>query len=507
MGGCSSRATLLSACVVSGLLVLAISGQSLWIDEGLVARLTAESSLGELFAELGRLTTSDPQMPLYLVYMWLWTGVFGIGEIALRASNVPFAVLLAVATSWALCRLWRRPAVALLVGTSPFLWFYMNEARPYMPVVALSAVSVIAVEAYLVDRDRYGARAPWICLASFLVLCSTYMLGMFLGLALATLIALGTRRRGIGWRQIAHDWWRPAVAHLVLFLPLGAYYLTTLLRGSGGTRGQPGFGNLAFAAYEFLGFAGLGPPRHVLRASPEVATLEPYWPWLCLGGLACLGLAAVASTVLRVAGHRAELANWAIALTASGLLLTAASLVFRFEFWGRHWAPLFPVYLLGIARMLSLDSGGRRFRLARDVVLALIVSAWAASDLRLRFMSAYSRDDYRLAAGVALSEASGRRATIVWVADVATAQYYGIAAERDRMPDGWPVRGRGVFAANWDPRKVETAVTWRGTPLIVVLSKPDLYDQHGAWRLAIESRGARRIATPNAFEIYLVDQD
>ena len=498
---------LLSTCVVAGMLVLAISGQSLWIDEGLVARLTAENSIGELFAELGRLTTSDPQMPLYLVYMWLWTGVFGIGEIALRASNIPFAIVLAFAMSWTACRLWRRPSVALLAGTSPFLCFYMNEARPYMPVIALSAVSLVAVEAYVVDRDRHGARTPWICLTSFLVLCAIYMLGVFLGVALAAMLALEARRRDIPRRAIVADWKWPVVTHAVLFLPLGAYYLTTLLRGSGGTRGQPGLGNLAFAAYEFLGFAGLGPPRHVLRASPEVATLVPHWPWLCLGGLACLGLAFAASTVLRVAEHRAELASWAIALTASGVLLTAAALAFRFEFWGRHWAPLFPAFLLGVARLLSLDSGDRWFRFARNGVLVLIVSAWGVSDLRLRFMPSYAKDDYRLAAGVALSEASVRGATVVWVADVATAQYYGIEAERDRRPGGWPVRGRAVFAANWNPSQVETAVTRRVAPLIVVLSKPDLYDRHGAWRSAIELRGARRVAAPNAFEIYLVDHE
>jgi len=499
-------ALLLSTCLVSGLLLLGISDQSLWIDEGLVARLASHDTLRALFSELNQLTTSDPQMPLYLVFMWVWTMAFGISELALRASNIPFALLLALVFSWAFCRLFRRPWLALLVGLSPFLWYYMNEARPYIPVVALAAVSLVATEAYLVDRRRYGAWATWVCLVSFLVLCATYMLGVFFGVALAVLITLEARRRGIGWRSIVADWKRPIGVHTVLFLPLGAYFLLTLVRGSGGSRGSPGLGNLAFVVFEFLGFAGLGPPRHVLRAHPIPGTLLPYWPWLCLGGLACLGLVFLAARVFHSVERASELASVVAALTAGGVALTAASLVFRFEFWGRHWAPLFPLFVLGIAVVMSTAPGGRRFCVAQLSVLVLLLSAWALSSSRLRLMTAYFKDDYRRAAEIALSEASARGATVVWVADDATAKYYGLEAERGQMPTGWPVRGRGVFAANWERGRVEATVSGRTAPLVVVLSKPDLYDRSGAWSSVIEESGARRLATPNAFEIFVVDQ-
>jgi len=110
----SSRTILFSAFLICASLCLAIPNQSLWIDEGMAVWLPSQSSVRGLFSTLNRLNTSDPQMPFYLFYMWVWTRLFGTGETALRASNIPFALLLSFAFSWGFPRLLRRRLALLL---------------------------------------------------------------------------------------------------------------------------------------------------------------------------------------------------------------------------------------------------------------------------------------------------------------------------------------------------------------------------------------------------------
>ena len=120
-------------------------------------------------------------------------------------------------------------------------------------------------------------------------------------------------------------------------------------------------------------------------------------------------------------------------------------------------------------------------------------------------MPRYGKDDYRLAAEIALSEYRSLGGTIVWVADRSTAQYYGLQAEEAPIPVNWPVRAKCLFAANWPEQKVDDLVGARVAPLVLVFSKPDLYDCAGVWSSAVKKFGAKRIATPNAFDIYLFD--
>jgi hypothetical protein len=492
--------------LVSTLLALGISRQSLWIDEGVAAWIASQRSIGTLFAVLGRLHTSDPQMPLYLVYMWGWTKLFGNGEVALRASNIPFALLLSTAFSWVFCRLFGRRRLLLLVGLSPFLWFYMNEARPYLPVVGLSSLCVVATMAYLTDHGRYRTIAPWLAVTSLLLLCAFYMLGVFLGLATVVLVLLETRRAGTPWAKLARDWTLPVFVSVPFFALVGLYYSLTLLRGAGGARGTPGAANLTFAVYEFLGFAGLGPPRNDLRAYPHLSTFLPYWPWLCLGGVAVAGLVLVVVQALRVRPRGPAPVSLLVSLGVGVAAMTMAAQMVRFQFWGRHLAPLFPLFLLCAAQCLSLGLHRPAWRGVQTASFVIVVLAWTASDGRLRWMPEYRKDDYRLAAEIAMANQRSLGATIAWVADSSTAQYYGLQAGGAPNPGGRPAPGRCVFAADWSGRQVRALVAGSGGPVVLVLSKPDLFDRHGGWRAALSALAPHKVASPNAFDIYLFDK-
>ena len=88
--------------IASLLLGLSISNQSLWIDEGLTAWLASQHGLSGLFhaMRVASEATTQPLEPAYHLYTWGWVKVFGVSEFALRASNIPFAVLFVSALAW-----------------------------------------------------------------------------------------------------------------------------------------------------------------------------------------------------------------------------------------------------------------------------------------------------------------------------------------------------------------------------------------------------------------------
>ena len=93
---------------VALLLLSYVSSGTLDIDEGFSVWLASHSTLSSLWQALKTGDSSDLQMGLYYVYLWAWTHVFGTSEYALRAANLPWALLFAAAVGF-----------TLLAGLSP----------------------------------------------------------------------------------------------------------------------------------------------------------------------------------------------------------------------------------------------------------------------------------------------------------------------------------------------------------------------------------------------------
>src|SRR5262249_29123117 len=145
---------------------------------------------------------------------------------------------------------------------SPFFWFYLNEARPYTAILAFSSVATVAVLAYLIDPDRYAKQAPWYCLVALFLGWGMHILTLFLFPVLLILfvsVVCADARLRSRWLR---DWLCPALCCLPAFVTLLAFYTWSSENGINKTEAQPGIANLAFAVYEFAGFAGLGPPRN-----------------------------------------------------------------------------------------------------------------------------------------------------------------------------------------------------------------------------------------------------
>jgi hypothetical protein len=508
----SSGASLQFAFVLatSLLLGIAVTRQSLWIDEAFSAWFATYPTSLSMMKALLRTTGSDSQMPLYYLYLHVWVHAFGRGELALRLSNLPCAVVLLASISWVSSVLLKRPYVWLLFSLSPFLWQYMNEARPYVAVMMASGLLTAAVLAYCLAPKKYGRIGPWIAIGTFTCAFGLYMLFAFLVPWILAFLAL--RNRG-DLRRVLRDWRGPALVFSPLLAIISGYYAWRVAVGAGGTRAAAGIKNIVFVLYEFCGFSGLGPPRNELRASAGGGLLA-YWPWLALGSLPLLFIAFVGLYSKR---HRLA-RDYLLALGLSFVLAVLACEVAHFRFVGRHFAMYYPVLFVVALITTEPRPGNRSTTLVTFTILALAL-AWAVSDARMIGMPQYRKDDYRCAVSTAIKQARLKQAQILWAADYRAAYFYGLKGvelERDepltiqaswREPVSWPILQDALLVSNWKQDQVCRYMSRRTVPVILVLGKTDLFDQAGGWSTFLGRPGIQRraIATPLTFSIFEID--
>ena len=149
--------------------------QSFWLDELVTASLL-DRSLGDVLGEIPR-TEATPY--LYYVVAWLWSSVFGLGEVGLRSlSALAGTATIPVAYGAGVVLVSRRAGIvaAALVATSPFLVWYSQEARSYALFALLGATSVLAFGLALRGDRRW--LAGW-CVVCALTLATHYF-GVFL---------------------------------------------------------------------------------------------------------------------------------------------------------------------------------------------------------------------------------------------------------------------------------------------------------------------------------------
>ncbi|MGD0614306.1 MAG: hypothetical protein ABSA69_02560, partial [Verrucomicrobiota bacterium] len=260
---------------------LAIGTQSFWIDEGGTGYKARQPSLADWW-RIMLLGDADVQMPLYMFFAWVWERLVGLNEFALRAGNVPW-LLLGMITLWralAETPLLRR-GFSLALLSSPFLWYYINEARPYALQISLSLVVFSALVRISLDRDTPVAERRWVvllCLGCVLMAASSLlaMLGLGAYLGAAVLGAPRDLRRRLALRYRLY--WTLTLA---LLFVTGLFYLWTLGRGARAYIGVTNIRNAAFVLFELLGLSGLGPGRGAILAGGLGAFL-PWLPWLAV---------------------------------------------------------------------------------------------------------------------------------------------------------------------------------------------------------------------------------
>jgi hypothetical protein len=507
-----------------------ISSVSLWIDEGQTYRFARQSTLGDWWQTLKNNPYSEAHMPVGMLAAWGGARLFGTTEWGLRAPNVIWLALAGVAMGL-LGRRLRRPWLLLLFLLQPFLWNYVNEARPYALQICCGSWLLFLLVSWSDARQIHPGHA-WafagVCLLGF---GSSLLFGFALfGWAAALALAWTTRNdvetsqnqatspssqpplpvqnsiRSSGSHplpdgrrklpKVMSSAWLPLGLSVLILAVLSVYFLGALQRGAGGAKlWQVGVSNLGFAGYELLGFAGLGPPRNELRELARVpgelvrTLVQPRYA-LGLGGLA---LAWTFILVLLWKRRREPVTQAAAAfliVTAGSLMV--ASLVVHFPFWGRHLAPVLPgvVALSGLAVFPPAKEAGRR---GHRVAAAWLLVALAISCATVRWSNAHQKDDYRSA--VALARQSLALGLIVWwTGDIQEcAEYYGLYNAGNALPEKLVLT----------PRLSKDDFKNLADPDVIILSKPDTYDGTGQVREQIRLRGYQRVGLLRAFGVWV----
>jgi hypothetical protein len=465
-------------------LCTAISGQSFWIDEANSAWRASEPNFSSLIARMTSDAGSDAQMPFFLILLWCWEKLFGHGEVALRAMNlvwlVPGIIIIAQGR-------FDRIAVA---ATSAFLWFYVDEARPYgmqigasFMVFGLLERAVTAAQQPYVHLPLLRRYEEWLLVFALLFLAGSSLLG-----AIWAVAAVAAAMFAVPWPSRRASRTRlkaPLVVLIVILTPLALYYCWTILAGAGGTKvAVTDARSVMFIAYELLGVAGLGPARALLREDGTSAFV-PHLPavitfLLLAGAVTVAGIIElkqkVSPRILMVCGLST--------LTAAALILLAGYIL-HWRVVGRHLAPALAVVLAVEAAGLSLLW---RRRWGRLIAISFLVAAFLSS-ANIRFAPRHAKDDYRAAAAVADNALqSGDR--VWWSADALAALVYKVP-----LGDGC----QGVLYLS------EQAVGFEAKlerPQLVVTSKPDIYDPQGALATFLLRNRFQVVQTFPAFQIW-----
>ncbi len=461
---------------------LALTNQSLWIDEGAAALKAMEPSLGGWWHALRTEGNSNLQLIGELFYLWVWAKIFGASEVALRASNIPFFVGGVVVLAWGLAKDRRaQTALVLLALTNAFLWYYLSEARPYVVLFGFAAVTAACLFRLRQDPEESLQSGVWFRLfcAGTVGLCATSLIAVPWALG-----AIGAVFYSSGWRAVGRCALRckaSAALSMTALSGLGLYYLWTLQLGARASDvGRTGWSNIAYIFYELLGLAGLGPGRLALRTEGAGEVLA-FLPMMIAGTLAVLILLLTGFIALKGRINQRSVLFFAIAVALPFVLVLAAGASSHMRLVGRHLTPLLPFLLagmaIGLARLLSARALWRK-SLAVGLLAILLFSA-----LEIRLAPRHRRDDYRSAAAIAREAlVSGQR--VCWLADVSTGLYY-------HVPFGSPRLATSLNLPGPNP-----------PPDVVILSKPDIYDASGAVRSYLAAEDFKVTRALPAFQIW-----
>jgi hypothetical protein len=464
--------------------VIAISHQSFWIDEASAALKASHASIAQWWQAMRSDGGSDVQMPFYMLALWGWERLVGPSEWALRAMNV----------------LWLLPGLYffacdkverwLVASASAFIWYCLDEARPYAMQIGASLLIFGLVERALISARDEAADVPvlrvsekWLLALGFVVLAGSSLLGaIWAGAAIgaAGLAAWKYRRRLRASRLMG-----PIVVFVGPLAALCFYYGWTLEQGArASTVGRTDVRSLVFIAYELMGFAGLGPGRMELRAG-GLSSIPPYVvPLAFLAAAAGAIVVAGAAYILRRSDRRILLAC-VVMLGGAAVFLFAVGCIKEFRILGRHFAPLLPLLLAVQAAGLAVLW---RRRSGKVVALMFLVLA-LGSALSFRFAPRHAKDDYRSAAAAAQA-ALKRGERVWWNADTSGALLYGVPL------------GRSSDSAFMLFNPEEGFATHAPRPTTVIASKPDIYDSHGALADYLEDNRFQPVASFPAFEVW-----
>ena len=162
-------------------------------DEAVTAWRVLNSGLGKT---LHVVVNSERSPPLYYLLAWLWSKLFGTGEVGLRSLSALIGTLTVPAAYLAARELCSRRAgliAAALTAFNPYLVWYSQEARSYALFVLFAAWGLYFFARCLSDPSRRNL-GLWAA-TSALALCSHYFAVFVVGAEGLWLVARAWPRR------------------------------------------------------------------------------------------------------------------------------------------------------------------------------------------------------------------------------------------------------------------------------------------------------------------------
>lgn len=468
--------------------VAAINTQSYWIDECGVAYKAAMPHLSDFWHKISTEGSADLQQPFHHFFAWGWEKLVGINEVALRSGNIPFLLLGVGSLVCAFARVQSvLRGIMVVLLTSPFVWYYLNEARPYSVQIGASLMvfSSIYRLSWIGDRSAERKWVIWLCFGMVLLATSGMLAMLWLGgYLLSGLLSTPIQRLRELLKAYAVAW---GITTLLL-LAMGLFYLWTLGIGARATSvGGTDLRNLAFIPYELLGFSGLGPGRLAIR-NEGLSAFRPYLPGLLVFGLFAGGVFASGCASLAKSLPVRTRWSWPLSFIVVGGFIMGVGVAVHFRVLGRHCTPVLP--LIGFILGTGLVTLWSSYRAALKSVAVLFAAVSLASCIGIRFGSQHAKDDYRAASHYAqATTAQGKR--VWWNADREGAAIYGLSTVTNAEP--------GVL---WVANPAPGFATDLPRPDVVITSKPDIYDGTGALAEFLKREGYIRGTSFVAFTVW-----
>jgi mannosyltransferase len=181
-----------------GLRFATLELQSYRYDEAVTAIRVLHSSL---FDTLSAVPNSESSPPLYYAVAWLWSRVFGIGEVGLRSLSALAGTASILVIYLAASKLTTRRVgliAAAIVAINPFLIWFSQDARAYSLVFLLTCLSFLYFARALRDSEgpSRGVLVGW-ALFSALALATHYFAIFVVAPEAALMLWRTVRRRQV----------------------------------------------------------------------------------------------------------------------------------------------------------------------------------------------------------------------------------------------------------------------------------------------------------------------
>lgn len=409
-------------CAIIGCLIP--SDRSLWQDEAWTALNGKQPNFESWKREFFVMDTPmDILKPLGSFSNFAFSRILGTSEYQMRLQNVLWFFIGLAAIYWMAdrFRLWWLP---VLYALHPFVWYLVDEVRPYAMQMAGGAC-LLACTISLIESSLRSTRAALIFVASAFVVSGASLLGLFVVFVYCVYLLVC-----IAWKRYKLP---PVFIAAVIVFTLTQGVLCLFYLKFMRNEVRPGFGftwfSVAYSLYEFLGFAGLGPDRKELRevglthggrAAVVYAISYLVWaiPLVLVSGVASISSAFAIRRNASTFGKFWLVSS--LSLLAGVFLVFVATHYYRdLAFWGRHVSPIFPVFLLLI--VAGIKDCGRWTTL----LMVVLLIGLTYSSLRFRFDPQYKKEDYRGAAALA-NKAANEGKSVVWTCSYQAGLFYDV---------------------------------------------------------------------------------